>query len=107
MKHPAELFKIMVSMLNGQFRGIMRFELVGSLAGKAISDHDADIVVHTSIPIHLRELARGFRDGRVVEVDRNSTTPFPGRDNGQDRVRIAWEQGLALDLFFAKGVLVA
>ena len=107
MKHPAELFRTLVAALNGQFKGAMKFELVGSLTGKAVSDHDADIVIHTCIPIHLPDLARGFRGGRIVEVDRNSTTSFPGRPDGQDRVCIAWEQGLALDLFFAKGVLVA
>lgn len=85
----------------------MRFELVGSLTGKTFSDHDADIVVRTILRVPLRELAMGFRGGHIAEVDRNSTTPFPGRPNGQDRVRIAWDAGLSLDLFFAKGVLVA
>jgi hypothetical protein len=74
--------------------------------GKSFSDHDADVVVHSCVHIHLCDLARGFRSGRIVEVDRNSTTAFPGRQKGQDRVRIAWEAGFALDLFFAKGVLV-
>ncbi len=107
MNHPTELFKTIVAILNCQFQGAMKFELVGSLAWKPASKHDADIVVHASVPVHLSALAAGLRGGKIVEVDRNSTTPFPGRPKGQDRVRLSWEQGLALDLFFPKGVLVA
>jgi hypothetical protein len=107
MKHPAELFKLMVATLNRQFQGRMTFELVGSLEWKSASEHDADILVHTLFPIHLSALAAGFNGGRIVAVDRNSTMPFPGRPDGQDRVRVAWEPGLAIDLFFAKGVLAA
>ena len=107
MSHPAEFVRMMVAVLNGQFKGAMKFELVGSLSWRPFSDHDADIVVHSCIPVHLRALARGFRGGRIVEVDKNSTTSFPGRPDGQDRVRVAWEAGFALDLFFAKGVLVS
>jgi hypothetical protein len=79
MNHPAELFKMMVAILNRQFQGLMTFELVGSLAWKASSDHDADIVVHARLPVHLRELAAGFSGGQIEMVDRNSTVPFPGR----------------------------
>ena len=107
MNHPVELFRTIVAVLNSQFKGAMKFELVGSLTGKAFSSHDADIVVHTPFRVHLQELARGFSGGRIAEVDRNSTIPFPGRPKGQDRVRIIWNEGLALDLFFAKDVLVA
>jgi len=105
--HPAELFRMFVATLNAQFRGVMRFELVGSLVSKAASLHDADIIVHAPFPIRLGALAAGFKGGRIVEVDRNSTVPFPGRPKGQDRVRVAWGPGLSLDLFFSKGVLVA
>jgi len=106
MNHPTELFKTMVAILNRQFQGAMAFELVGSLASKDTSRHDADIVVHTRLRIPLRALAAGLGGGRIEMVDRNSTAPFPGRPMGQDRVRVAWAPGLALDLFFAKGVLV-
>ncbi len=106
MHHPAELFRMIVAVLNAQFQSAMRFELVGSLVSKAASPHDADIIVHASFPISLGALAAGFKGGRIVEVDRNSTAPFPGRPEGQDRVRVAWGPGLALDLFFSKGVLV-
>jgi hypothetical protein len=85
----------------------MAFELVGSLTGKAGSEHDADIVVHTLLHVRLRELAAGFRGGQIEVVDRDSMVPFPGRPMGQDRVRIVWSRGLAVDLFFDKGVLVA
>jgi hypothetical protein len=52
-------------------------------------------------------LRAGFAAGgtEIVAVDTNSTTPFPGRPNGQDRIQIKMQTGEVIDLFYAKGLL--
>jgi hypothetical protein len=39
----------------------------------------------------------------IVEVDTNSTIPFPGRPDGQDRIQLKFTTGQIVDLFFPKG----
>lgn len=107
VKHTKDRFKLIVEALNAAFKGSMVFELAGSLIHKESSDHDADIIVHTTVPVSLPSLKAGFAAGgtEIVAVDTNSTTPFPGRPNGQDRIQIKMQTGEVLDLFYAKGLL--
>jgi len=106
MKHTQEQFKKIVDALNAAFDGKgMLFELGGSLAHKEASDHDADIVVHTKWPVVLSALKAGFATGgtEIVAVDTTSTTPFPGRPNGQERIQVKMSNEMVIDLFFPKG----
>ena len=81
------------------------FQLVGSLKEKPASYHDADIVVYPKLPGGFDGFFRGCKDGgtEVVAIDTDSTTPFPGRPNGQDRVQLKFASGQLIDLFFPKG----
>ena len=67
--------------------------------------HDADIVVYPKLPGGFDSFIRGCRDGgtEVVAIDTNSTTPFPGRPNGQDRVQLKFASGQLIDMFFPRG----
>lgn len=106
-KHTRERFEFIVKTLNDGFKGSMVFELVGSLTQKGTSDHDADIVVHTTLPVPLSALKGGFAKGgtEIVAVDRDSKTPFPGRPDGQDRIQIKMQSGEVIDLFYPKGLI--
>ena len=107
--HTSKQFTRIVDILNLMWKDKMTFQLVGSLAEKPSSDHDADIVVypHPALPSGIDPV--GFMNGckssgaGIVEIDRNSTTPFPGRPDGQDRIRLRFPTGQLVDLFFPKG----
>ncbi len=109
--HTQEQFQRIVDALNQMYDGMMIFQLVGSLKEKPASYHDADIVVHpVAVPPALwssgfQGFLRGCRKGgiEIIEVDGNSSTPFPGRPNGQDRVQVKFTTGQVVDLFFPKG----
>jgi hypothetical protein len=107
--HTQEQFQKIVDILNMQWKGIMSFQLVGSLSQKPASYNDADIVVYPApgLPrgIEIEGFAKACQKSRarIVEVDRDSKTPFPGRPEGQDRIRIRFTTGQEVDLFFPKG----
>lgn len=103
--HTHEQFQAIVDGLNRAFDGWMTFQLVGSLKEKPASYHDADIVVYPKLRGGFDAFNRGCKDGgtEIVEIDTNSTTPFPGRPDGQDRVQLKFASGQSIDLFFPKG----
>lgn len=105
--HTHEQFQAIVDALNNdkEFSGWYTFQLVGSLKEKPASYHDADIVVYPKLPGGFDAFLRGCKDGgiEVVAIDTNSTTPFPGRPDGQDRIQLKFVGGQVLDLFFPKG----
>lgn len=107
--HTQEQFQKIVDILNMQWKGKMSFQLVGSLAHKPTSYHDADIVVYPAPGFPGGIALDGFVKGceksgaRIVEVDRDSKDPFPGRPEGQDRIRVRFTTGQVIDFFFAKG----
>lgn len=107
--HTQEQFQKIVDILNMQFKGKMSFQLVGSLSQKPATYNDADIVVYPppGFPggIALDGFAKGCRKSgaQILEIDKDSTTPFPGRPEGQDRIRIRTTTGHEVDLFFPKG----
>jgi hypothetical protein len=97
-----------VDILNIQWKGKMSFQLVGSLSQKP-AGHDADIVV-TPAPglpdgIAIEGLMKACEKTgmQIVEVDRESKDPYPGRPEGQDRIRLKMTTGHEIDLFFPKG----
>ena len=104
-----EQFQKIVDILNMQWKGKMSFQLVGSLAQKPASYHDADIVVYPASGLPGGIAIEGFMKAcqesgtRIVEVDRDSTAPFPGRPDGQDRIQLKFPTGQVIDLFFPKG----
>jgi hypothetical protein len=107
--HTREQFQKIVDILNIQWKGKMSFQLVGSLTEKPASYNDADIVV-TPAPglpagIEVEGFARACRETgmEIIEVDRDSVTPFPGRPDGQDRIQLKFTTGQVIDLFFPKG----
>ncbi len=107
--HTNEQFTRIVDALNQTFGGYLTFQLVGSLKEKPASYHDADIVVYP-LPIFppgidLRGFARACKSVgiEVMEVDTDSTDPFPGRPEGQDRIKLKFTTGQIADLFFPKG----
>ena len=55
--------------------------------------------------IALEGFVKGCKESgaRILEVDRDSKDPFPGRPEGQDRIRIRFTTGQEIDLFFPKG----
>jgi hypothetical protein len=106
--HTQEQFQKIVDILNMQWKGKMSFQLVGSLSQK-LAGNDADIVV-TPAPglpagIEVEGFAKACRETgmEIIEVDRNSVTPFLGRPDGQDRIRLRMTTGQEIDLFFPKG----
>jgi len=103
----SERFKAIVAGLNQAFEGFMVFQLAGSLAANQASPHDADIIVYPKLPIDMKAFSRGCKDSgiEIVEVDKTSTTPFPGRPEGQDRIQVKISSGEVIDLFFPKGSL--
>jgi hypothetical protein len=107
--HTQEQFQKIVDILNVQWKGKMSFQLVGSLSEKPTSYNDADIVV-TPAPglpagIAVEGFAKACRETgmEIIEVDRNSVTPVPGRPDGQDRIQLKFPTGQVIDLFFPKG----
>ncbi len=107
--HTQEQFQKIVDILNMQWKGKMSFQLVGSLTHKPESCRDADIVVYPApgLPggIALEGFVKGCKESgaRIVEVDRDSKDPFPGRPEGQDQIRTRFTTGQEIDLFFPKG----
>jgi hypothetical protein len=107
--HTNEQFTRIVDMLNLMFKDKMTFQLVGSLAEKPASYHDADIVVYPqpAFPpgIALEGFIRGCEKSgaEILKVDTDSTDPFPGRPDGQDRIQLRFTTGQVVDLFFPKG----
>jgi len=103
--HTYEQCQTIVDALNKALDGWFTFQLVGSLKLKPASYHDADIVVYPKLPRGFDAFILGCKDGgtEVVAIDTNSTKPFPGRPNGQDRVQLKFPGGQILDLFFPKG----
>jgi hypothetical protein len=107
--HTNEQFTRIVDILNLTFKDKMTFKLVGSLAEKPASYHDADIVVypHPALPTGIK--LEGFikackkSGAEIIKVDTDSTEPFPGRPDGQDRIRLRFTTGQVADLFFPKG----
>jgi hypothetical protein len=107
--HTQGQFQKIVDILNMQWKGKMSFQLVGKLSEKPASYNDADIVV-TPAPglpggIEVEGFAKACRETgmEIIEVDRNSVTPFPGRPDGQDRIQLKFTTGQVIDLFFPKG----
>jgi hypothetical protein len=105
--HSRNRFKTIVAGLNQAFDGFMVFELVGSLTDKHASAHDADIVVYPKLPVDMKAFSRGCKDAgmEIVAVDETSSTPFPDRPQGQDRIQLKISTGEVIDLFFPKGSL--
>jgi hypothetical protein len=105
--HSSERFMVIVALLNQEFGRSMIFQLVGSLAQKPASYNDADIVVHPLLPLDLEAFSQGCMGfgTEILETDTNSKTPFPGRPEGQDRIRLKVSSGDVIDLFFPKGSL--
>jgi hypothetical protein len=104
--HTQEQFQRIVDSLNQTSNGLMTFQLVGSLTEKPASYNDADIVVYPRLgPFGFEGFLRGIRKSgaEVLEVDKDSVTPFPGRPNGQDRVQVKFTTGQVVDFFFPKG----
>ena len=104
--HTQEQFQRIVDALNQTFDGFMVFQLVGSLKEKPASYNDADIVVYPTLgPFGFEGFLRGCRRSgvEIVEVDKTSLTPFPGRPDGQDRVQVKFTTGQVVDFFFPKG----
>jgi hypothetical protein len=103
--HTKQRFQTIVAGLNKAFEGFMVFQLAGSLADKSASQHDADIIVYPKLPFEMEAFARGCKEGgvEIIAVDKTSTTPFPGRPEGQDRVQVKMSSGEIIDLFFPKG----
>lgn len=103
--HTQEQFQKIVDALNLIFGTYFTFQLVGSLKEKPASYHDADIVVYPKLPGGFDGFIRGCKAGgtEVVAIDTTSSTPFPGRPNGQDRVQLKFSSGQLIDLFFPKG----
>ncbi len=104
MIHTKQEFQRIVYALNQIYKGWIRFQLVGSLVNRPASFHDADIVVYPRFRFDLETFAKGCVNGglRVEEIDRTSEEPFPGRPQGQDRVRVRWPEGKVIDFFFPK-----
>lgn len=107
--HTREQFQKIVDILNMQWKGKMSFQLVGSLTEKPASYIDADIVV-TPAPglpggIEVEGFAKACRETgmEIIEVDRDSVTPFPSRPDGQDRIQLKFTTGQVIDLFFPNG----
>src|ERR1039457_1229509 len=102
--HTNEQFMRIVDILNLTFKDKMTFQLVGSLAEKPASYHDADIVVypHPAMPagIQLEGFIKACKQSgaEIIEVDTDSTTPFPGRPDGQDRIKLKFTTGQIVDL---------
>jgi hypothetical protein len=105
--HTRERFTTIVAGLNQAFDGFMIFQLAGSLADKPASQHDADIIVYPRLPFEMNAFSKGCTDSgmQIVAVDTTSTTPFPGRPEGQDRIQVKMSSGEVIDLFFPKGSL--
>ncbi|MGA2877049.1 MAG: hypothetical protein ABSE82_16150 [Nitrososphaerales archaeon] len=103
--HTQVQFQAIVDALNKEFGEWYTFQLVGSLKEKPASSHDADIVVYPKLPGGFDAFLSGCKAGgtEVVEIDRNSSTPFPGRPKGQDKVKLKFASGQILELFFPKG----
>ncbi|MDE3188400.1 MAG: hypothetical protein KGM96_12880 [Acidobacteriota bacterium] len=106
--HRREQFQQIVDILNMLWKGKMSFQLVGSLSQKS-NGNDADIVV-TPPPgfpggIEVEGFVRACRETgiEIVEVDRDSKDPQPGRPDGQDRIQLKFPGGQVIDLFFPKG----
>lgn len=105
--HTKSQFEAVVAGLNQAFDGWMVFQLAGSLAEKPASFHDADIIVYPKLSSGVKGFLRGCADAgiEVVALDDTSTTPFPGRPDGQDRIQVKLASGHTVDLFFPKGYL--
>jgi hypothetical protein len=105
--HTSQRFKTVVVGLNQAFDGFLVFQLAGSLAEKPASQHDADIIVYPKLPFGMGAFSQGCKNGgmEIVAVDKTSTTPFPGRPQGQERIQVKISSGEVIDLFFPKGSL--
>lgn len=107
--HTQEQFTRIVDLLNMMFKDKLTFQLVGSLSEKPASYHDADIVVYPRPGMPAGIQLAGFiracekSGAEIIEVDRDSTTSFPGRPEGQDRIQLKFTTGQIVDLFFPKG----
>lgn len=68
---------------------------------------DADIIVHPRLAFPLKAFADGCKSGgmEILAIDLESTAPFPGRPQGQDRLQVKCVSGEIIDLFFPKGFL--
>jgi hypothetical protein len=105
----SERFNTVVAWLNSAFDGLMVFQLAGSLTEKPASFHDEDIIVYPKFPFDLTAFSRGCEAGgiQIIAIDGTSTTPFPGRPEGQDRIQLKMGSGEVIDLFLPKGSLGA
>jgi hypothetical protein len=105
--HTKSQFEAVVAALNQAFDGWMVFQLAGSLSGKPASFHDADIIVYPRLTSGVKGFLQGCREARIeiLALDDTSTTPFPGRPAGQDRIQVKLASGHTVDLFFPKGYL--
>lgn len=63
--------------------------------------------MYPTLSFDMNAFSKGCKDGgmEIVAVDKTSTTPFPGRPNGQDRIQVKMSSGEVIDLFFPKGSL--
>ncbi len=80
MIHRKERFQAIVEGLNSAFHGSMAFELVGSLAEKETSDHDADILVHSVLKPDLQAFAQGCLE--VIAIDTSFQNYFSKQTGG-------------------------
>jgi hypothetical protein len=105
--HTSHRFKTSVAGLNQAFHGFMGFQLAGLLVEKPARQDDADIIVYPKLPSDMKAFSNGREDGgmEILAVDKTSTTPFPGRPEGQDRIQVKLSSSEAIDLFFPKGSL--
>ena len=105
--HTKVQFEAVVAGLNQAFDGWMDFQLAGSLSQKPASPHDADIIVYPKLPSGVKGFLQGCKDAgiEIVALDDTSTTPFPGRPGGQDRIQVKLTSGHTVDLFFPKGYI--
>jgi hypothetical protein len=105
--HTKSRFETVVAGLNQAFEGWMVFQLAGSLSEKPASAHDADIIVYPKLLSGVKGFLQGCKEAgiEIVALDDTSTTPFPGRPDGQDRIQVKLISGHTVDLFFPKGYL--
>ncbi|MGB9290246.1 MAG: hypothetical protein WCC31_16180 [Terracidiphilus sp.] len=105
--HTKLQFEAVVAGLNQAFDGWMDFQLAGSLSQKPASSDDADIIVYPKLPSGVKGFLQGCKNAgiEIVALDDKSTTPFPGRPGGQDRIQVKLTSGYTVDLFFPKGYI--